>query len=503
MISGLARFFGEFRFINSYTGPQISIVVFAFLLALLFGMVATTAQPLFIALMVGVFVGIYAFSNAAITIWLVLGFGLFVAGLLPIIAAGISSKAAWGISVLGLLLLLSAISKASLTDGLTKGTPTFVWLVLVFMGYCALNGIIQSTFYELVSGFKRYFQVTSLCFALAWLGFSKKQMDVWLKLLLLLVVVQLPTALYELLKLVPIRESLRFAYPGMIPIDAVAGTFGTSRYGGGSSAEMATFLIMALAAVLARHQLSLLKARECVVLGLIALIPLFLGETKIVIVFLPLMFLTLYGRQILRNPLQLLAVGVFGSVLTIAVAYTYLQLVSASTFADMFYGIVEYNYHGKGQQGVALNRITALTFWLHQQGLHQPLSFFFGNGIGAAHNNTGGSLAILYSGYGIALTGLSTLLWEQGVVGVTLFYGVLILAWMSAGRIRRNTFVEANFRADAATIQCALSLFLVYPIYRSSMFEGLPFQIILWFSLGYLAWINQQVNKQTGCAASV
>ena len=67
-------------------------------------------------------------------------------------------------------------------------------------------------------------------------------------------VLQLPFAFYELIYIVPIRERI----PGLVPVDAVAGTFGTSCTGGGVNAGMAVFLIIVLGFLIARHRARLL-----------------------------------------------------------------------------------------------------------------------------------------------------------------------------------------------------------------------------------------------------
>lgn len=473
---------------------DIAIVLGALLLAMFFGLIASTGQPLLIAVAAGLFFGVYALSNPSLTIWLVLTAGLFVAGLVPIWAAGIASKAVWGISLLGLAVLGSALFKVLGQIQSAKHSPLFVWLALIFLFYALFNGVVQSSFYELASGFKRYFQVIGLCFAFAWLGFPKRKFDYWFKLCAVLLVVQLPFAIYERLTLVPLREGIKYAYPGMIPIDVVAGTFGASKYGGGANGEMATFLILGLAFVLAKRREQLLSQAQAWFLMFFAITPLFLGETKIVMVFLPLMFITLYKQDLLAKPIFMLGALVMGSALTLAVTYTYLQLVEAATVGEMISNTLDYNFRDKGHGGLYLNRVTSLVFWFNQQGLGDPTGFLFGHGIGTAHDSTGGSLAVKYAGYGIGLTALAALLWEQGVVGVALFYGILVSAWMTAGRLRKSR--NSRFRADAAAIQCGLSLLLVYPLYRATLLEGLPFQIVFWSLLGYLAWMYRSERLQ-------
>ena len=93
------------------------------------------------------------------------------------------------------------------------------------------------------------FRCGAFCLLLCWFPFHEQNVGRWRLFLLIVAVIQLPFALYELIALVPMREGLR----DVVPIDVVAGTFGATLYGGGASGEMATFLIIVLAFLLAQR----------------------------------------------------------------------------------------------------------------------------------------------------------------------------------------------------------------------------------------------------------
>ena len=141
-----------------------------------------------------------------------------------------------------------------------------------------------------MSGIKRYFHVIGVMFAFAWLAFTNEQIRRWRIYFLIVALAQLPWAIYELLKLVPIRESFAASIPGLVPIDIVAGTFGANLYGGGASAEMATYLIMVMAFLLARFSTNILTFKKILLLLPIVMVPLFIGETKVVVLLFPLMY---------------------------------------------------------------------------------------------------------------------------------------------------------------------------------------------------------------------
>jgi len=479
-----------YSILNSLNLGRTLALLVVFLLAVFFGLLATTANPIYIALGTGLILGAMLMTKPAWTIWLILVLGLLVVGVVPIWADDQSSKAAWGVSLLGFMLALMAIFKAISVPGAVRGTPAFVWVMLVFILYTILNSIAHGApVYEFFSGFKRYFQVAGLMFALAWFRFNEKQVHHWQVFFIVVALVQLPWALYELIKLVPIRESIVHAYPGMVPIDVVAGTFGASLHSGGASGLMAFFLIIMLAFFVARRREKLLGFGEFLFLLSFILAPLFLGETKVVVILLPLMFLTLYRNELIMRPHIAAAILVPVVALTMGIGYVYLSF-SPESIEDQLVKTLGYNIYETGYGNYALNRTTALTFWVERQGLHDPVSFIFGNGLGAAHDATYGHVSMRYPGYGIGLTATSTLLWEQGVLGTVLFLSTLVFVWLTASQLRHAT-VPSWIRADAAAIQVATVLFAVQLFYGLALLEGLPFQILFFTLLGYTALLHR------------
>jgi len=467
------------------------------LMSLLFGLVAVTAEPVPVALAASLLIGLSLIARPVWMIWLILIMGLLVAGVVPIWAEGAANRAVWGISAIGFALMGVAFFYAVTRPGATKGTPGFVWLALAFIVYTLLNTLWQfSTVYEALSGFKRYFQATGLLFALAWLPIGERDIRQWRKFFVIVALFQLPWAVYQLVELVPIRESFRHAYPGLVPIDVVAGTFGSQMRAGGANAEMATFLLIVLAFFLARLRVGQISKIQLLWLLPMVLAPLFIGETKAVVVMLPLLFLTLYRRELFARPHVALVGLLVGTGLTIGASLAYLSITQKS-LEDQVAETLSYNVYEVGYGNFALNRTTVLTFWANEQGLDDPTGALLGHGLGTAHDATGGDIASRYPGYGVSLTAASSLLWEQGLVGSLLFLMVLAFAWKTANGVRHSDIAPAWAKADAAAIQASLPLFAFYLIYRSVLIELMTFQIVFYALLGYLAWMARRyVTKQ-------
>lgn len=464
------------------------------LLAVIFGLIAVTANPIVVGMAAGLLLGALLLGKPSWTIWLAFVLGLFIAGVLPIWVEGHANKVVWAVSLLGLLLLVSALFRAALKPGLTHDTPSFVWLALLFLIYVIANGIIHwHGPIQFLSGLKSYFQAYGLIFAFAWLIVDEQSIRQWRKLFLIVALIQLPWAVYELVRLVPIREGLRHAYPQLVPIDVVAGTFGANLRSGGANGEMAAFLIIALTFLLSRWREKLVPTRRLFLLLPIIIAPLFMGETKAVVIMLPMVFLMLYRRELFARPHYALLGLLVGAMLTAAAGYAYLSRQNR-TLEQYVAATLSYNIYEAGYGGRELNRTTVLTFWANEQGLHDPASAVIGHGLGSTSESTGGEMAKRYAGYGIGLTAASILLWEQGVIGTMLFLLTLFLAWKAAGRLQRLTD-NGLIRADTAAIQAVLPLFAFFLAYRSALMQGLTFQIVFAALLGYLAWICRHQAK--------
>lgn len=470
------------------------VIIFASVLtAILFGLVSVTANPILVIFSAAILVGAGLMARPAWIVWLVLSLGLLVQGNLPLyIPDAIAAKAAWGVSMLGFFLMLLAILKAVTAPSARQHTPAFIWAALGFLAYALFNSFIQwNSAVEYFGGFKRYFQMWGLIFALSWLTFDERDIHRWRIFVLIAALVQLPFVIQQVVVFVPIREGLSHFVPGLIPIDVVAGTFEANLYQGGSNGEMAAFLIIIAVFLLTRLQENLITLTRFLLLVPVILAPLFLGETKAVVVMVPLVLLVLYRRELITRPLYGLVILLVGTIFIISLAYAYLSMTRHGSLDALIDETIGYNVQGSGYADFHLNRTTVLTFWADRQGAHDPVSFVFGNGLGSGHTETGGHVAMRYPRHGISLTAASSLLWEMGVFGFCLFASILILAWRSASRLRKESPIPM-VRADAKALQATFALLGFFLFYRASMLETLSIQIVFAMPLGYLAWLHRQ-----------
>ncbi|PZN83332.1 MAG: hypothetical protein DM484_04715 [Candidatus Methylumidiphilus alinenensis] len=461
------------------------------LLAILFGLVAVTGNLLVFSLAVALLLGMFFVTQPAMILWAILLMGLLAIGPAPLIEKSLDPRAAYPVQILAFYLMLVSIFKAATTPSIRKDTPAFIWALICFFVFAVLNSAAHwHTPMEFFGSIKRYFQMWGIIFALCWLGFDERQIHQWQSFFIIVALVQLPFALYEVVVWVPIREAMRGSFPGIVPIDVVGGTFGSTMYGGGASGEMSTFLIIVMAFLIARKMHKTLSTGRLILLTPGVLAPLFVGETKAVIVMLPLMFLVLYRREFLAKPHFAVMALIVGGLLTLGMGYAYLSVMQ-TTLDQMLTETVKYNLQEKGYGENYLNRTTVLTFWAEHQGFHDPISLVFGNGLGSAHEATEGHIEAHYPHYGIGMTAASTLLWDLGLFGCSLLATIFALAWHTAAHLYRES-VEPLVKADANAIQAALSLFAFHLFYRLDLLETTSFQIVFACVLGYLAWLYRR-----------
>ena len=479
---------------------KFAFVLLASFLALIFGLISITANPVFIGLAAGLVAGIFLLAIPKKTIWLVIVFGLATPALLDIAGHGLS-RMLWAISMLALLLWIPSLFNLydlNHTKDLSqkKYIPFFIWVALFFALFSVCNAIFQ--FYsmsQLFGGFKRYFQAFGLMLALATLAITRKEFDSWLKLLLGIAILQLPFALFERFILVPMRGGVDLG--GGQATDIVAGTMGANLDGGSPNAVMVIFVLIAFAFVFSRWKVGLLEKSQMLLLSFLLLLPLVLGETKVVVIMLPLLALVLLRKDIYAEPSKYLPILFSLLLLTLLFTYVYVHLMLDSTFSEVFTGVLRYNIEEVGYGNLLLNRTTAMVFWWDLHGWHDPIYFLFGHGLGGSYGNglDAGHVAQLYPNYGINLTAATSILWDLGLVGLALYLSIFVFTWFQLSQVWKKTS-SAKIKADCISLQVGISLTMMFLVYSDSQINLLVHEIIIAFMLGYAAFLYQEQKRE-------
>ncbi|WGG49142.1 hypothetical protein [Rugamonas sp. DEMB1] len=458
------------------------------LLSFLFGLLALSGSLVQVGLGAAMVIGPLLLMLPELTVWIILVSGM----LLGILSSNPHmGKLTWSVSLLSILLLLPSIMNVLWTR--QRRLPSFMQVALLFLVFCVCSTAFRGGgLQEFLAGFKRYFQTFGLMLALTAIVFRPSAIDNWRKFLVLVGLLQFPFALYELLILVPKRGGLA---SGSDATDVVAGTFGANIGGGSPNAVMVIYLFITMAFLAARWRAGLLRPAVFYALTFVCLLPLGMGETKVAVVMLPLVGLSLLRPDLLKAPLRY-APAILGlGLLTCLLGYLYVVVMMHSNLSEVIDKTLRYNVGNQGySQGQILNRLTSFTFWFTQQRWDDPVGFLIGNGLGSSYSSltsVSGHLGVKYMHYGINLTAASTLLWDTGLVGLALFVSVFVLAWLSAGRLYRHS-EDAAVKADALAIQAAITLFMLSIVYADSIVNLVGMEMIYALVLGYLGYLMQQ-----------
>lgn len=483
---------------NSNIWLKASFFVAATLIAALFGLLSISNNPILIGLAMGSFIGAFLLYNPKVPIWIIVVFGLSTPAILDMIG---QTRVLWAFSMMGMLMWVPGLAHlVAMNPGNKKYTPLFIWLIIFFVMYAITTTVLQvSSFGELISGFKRYFQTYGLIVALASLPLLRKDFDLWLKVLLLIAFLQLPFALFERIILVPLRGGIEVA--GGQATDVVAGTMGANLKGGSPNSIMVVILLSALAFVFSRWKEKLLSIKQLCLYALLLLLPLALGETKIVILLLPLVGLFIIGKDLIYAPMKYIPWLLGLLALTFLFGYVYIHVMLDTTLEDFVIGTLKYNTGEVGYGELVLNRFTSVTFWLSNHNLSEPISFLFGHGLGSSYGNgyNAGHVAQSYPGYGIALTTISTILWDLGVVGLAIYVAIFVLAWLQINNIQRLSPLPKT-RADCMGVKVGIMLTMALLLYSNTQVNLITHELIIAMLLGYGAFLIKEHHTTVGAS---
>lgn len=475
----------------------VALVLGFILAAIAAGFVSATGQAIPIALVVGTICGIGLLSAPTIAVWIVLVGTLLISGPLFFHVPELS-KGAWLFSLMGFFLLGVAMLYPVLgTQRLPGAVPRFIALSVVFM-VAALASVILSngSLNEIIASLKRTFQYWGLMFLLAVYPFKGVTVRRWFVFLGLVALMHLVLSLYQRLVIVPQTEGL-IADRGFVALDMVVGAFEGAAGGGGSSSVMGLMCVMGIAFVLSAYAEKVIGRSAALIAFLVIAAPLVLGETKIVVLWLPIVLLAINLHLVKRNPGLFALTAILVVALGAALIYVYaaIQVSDARpmSFSERLEEQIAQNFGSAGYYGAgSLNRTTAITYWWEQHGWQDPVTFMFGHGIGSSYGGDGrvpltGHMHDAHRGKAIGLTGVSTMLWDLGLAGLLLYYSIFVSAALTALRLA----AKARPGFDAAlckTLLASACLMLTMPVYTDLILQAPSLEVLCALTFGLIAW---------------
>lgn len=457
------------------------------------GLVVATGNLVMIALVIGGVTGLMLLNALPVAVWLILIGVLLVSGPLAYFFPGLS-KLTWLFSLLGIFMAGAALLYGVAgKETPNRPIPPFVVLALAMAVLAGVGAIFSNgSMAEISAGAKRQYQFWGVLFLFAVVPFSVVSVKRWMLFLLGVAIAQLPFALYQRLILMP--QVVGFEQPGFVPFDIIVGSFEGSMFGGGASAIMALFEVLASIALFCAWREKLISGARCLLLAVPVVAPLALGETKVVMFLIPVVLLASFYDTIAKRPLAFLGGAIMTVLIGGVLAYVYfaVQVSGEVTVAENLADTFAYNFGDRGYYGTGVNRLTAVPYWFQAQTWAEPVRVLFGYGIGSAYGMDGrvllpGHAFVAHPGMHIDLLAASQLLWESGLIGTLLFYGVLLGATRSA----MKSLGEAQSAWDRVLCRVllgALGSTLLMSVYSSSMVVLVTHSFLVAFTLGLVAW---------------
>jgi hypothetical protein len=457
------------------------------------GLVVSTGRLIPSALVIGAVAGLMLLNALPLAIWLLLIGVFLVNGPVGYFAPGLA-KISWLFSLLGVFMSGAAVLYAAAgRQRPVRSMPAFIYAALAVVLLALISSFFsQGLLSEIGAGAKRLFQFWGVMFLLAVYPFSDATVKRWLLFLVGVAVVQLPLALYQRVVLVP--QVLGWEMPGFVPLDIVVGGFEGSIYGGGASAIMAMYLVLAAIGVFCAYRERLIGSLLFFVLISIIVVPLGLGETKVVLMLIPLAIGFAFFDRVGERPMLFVGGMLLASVIVGILAYLYLlvQVSGETTWGESLAAVFAYNFGEKGYYGTGVNRLTAVPYWFQSQSWADPLRALFGYGMGSSYGVDGrvpqmGHMFEAHAGMHIDLVAMSLLLWDFGFVGAALFLLMIFGACVTTVRCLREASDPWD-RVLCRMLMASLGSTLLMMFYSASAVVLVSHTFIVMFTLGLAAW---------------
>lgn len=403
----------------------------------------------------------------------------------------------WLVPLTALILLLQMLLAGRTAD--TRRSSALVMWALAFCAAVVLSSALSwQGLAQTMVGLKTYLQVWPLFFALAWMAWDRKWIASLPKFAWWLALLQLPFVAHQFFVLAPMRAHLG---GGVVPLDIVAGTFGANEFGGGKNSVLSIFLFVVFATIVSRWKAKLIRPFPALLASTAVLLPVFINESKVSVLFLGVVLFSIFATDIVRRPLAGLTAFAAGAAVIGAMIFSYAHLhpsdkVQSGT--DLVEHTVEQNFsEGAGYGGSSLNRWTSIEFWWSEHRHRDLTQMLIGHGPRASRDggdgmDQGQTLASQqYVGYGIGLTAVSSLLWEMGVLGLALTAGMLWSAYIAATRSMRSDKANIEERALLRGLRAAVLVLGIGLLHKSSFVFDVSYQTIFVTVLGLIAYYQK------------
>lgn len=498
---------------NSHiTSQLIGIVIFAVLISIFFGLVAGTGSPILVLLITGLLGGLVLVAQPTWLLWLGVTWTLVAAGLLRYFAD--IRQADWLVYAAALAFWLVAAAAGFRTKPANTvrgaGMPNFIVLLILFYFIAIVNSLINfDGVVQFMVGIKNYLMFFGVSLALLAGSYQAKSMRQMAFVGLAIGLLQLPVTLYQFLfvRAQRIEHGGYAMYDSLVEAsDSVVGTMGGQKLGGGLDDVLALFAFVLLAGVFAAYRQGLLTLVRSAVLSFLLLVPVLLAETKVIFVYFPVVAMVVAWDVIKRRP-HLIFTTLLALPLVLYVGLWGYYEVHWSKQYQSFDSSLEhlFAYSFEEHTGAAraaigdMSRRESIEFWWQSHSVSNPDKMLLGHGLSQSKLYSSVTIPITVQEYGmrnLSKTGISQLLWDTGLIGVSLFIGALVIGAKRASQISRSKNMQGMDFVLVKAMEAGLILMLLSLFYRNSALNVAQSGFLLFLMLGTVGYYHAHFYRK-------
>jgi hypothetical protein len=358
------------------------------------------------------------------------------------------------------------------------------WRYATFLGVLLLTIVFGYVVQDvptgaMVAGVRAYLKFLPFFLLPAVHAFTPRQLKAQLALLLVMLVLETPLAVYQ-----------RFIeYAGdMQTGDPVRGTLTTS-------STLSLFMVCAIAGLVGAYVRGSLRLAALLALAAWLFAPTTINETKATLLLMPfaLVLPALVmppGARALRKLVPVLAIGALGGVAFVAV---YDALIQHRQYADSIgefisgRGFSYYLYTGAAEHDAEyIGRFDSIQFAIEHT-TKDPVTFAFGYGAANVAESFlpqfAGKYASYYMRFGVGQTQITTFLWEIGVIGLLAY--LALFAFLAADSLKLAR--SGDWAGPLGQLWTVVMVVMTFGLLYKSVFSMNDFGYVFWYFSGLVA----------------
>jgi hypothetical protein len=392
------------------------------------------------------------------------------------------------------VLIALVIIGRSITLRRWEQPPHYLWLLVAIILVCMIGVVAEAVAPgPLVLGIRNYFKFFPLLLLPAVFRFSDRQIGIILGIFFLLAVLQVPLAFFQ--RFVQFGDAMHTG-------DPIAGSVK-------SSSSLSMILCMAIALVMTLYVHGKIALSLAATLFCFLAAPTAINETKATLFLLPIATLGPFflARDVEKKwrkitPVLMLCAG---GLVAFAIAYNFfIEMRWRGTALDQFFLTdhwESYLYRGSDPQGSAntIGRVDSILIPLNLLA-DEWMQLLFGLGIGNVSNSflpgMMGEYAELAKDNGFGQTVIGNLIWETGIVGLSLYLLFFFFVWRDARRFSASGGEVRWYGTWWSTCTVILIFGLIYKSILN--FNEMAFMLFFWTgTIASRLWLLQNTSDAT------